>query len=74
MKKILQILLTSLQEQTGKGSAKRFTLYAVVLMLGFIVVAKTTDVNATVMAGVLSGLIGGLTGVTAYHSLKDKDK
>ena len=74
MKKILQILLTSLQEQTGKGSAKRFTLYSIVLMLGFIVVSKTTDANATVMAGVLSGLIGGLTGVTAYHSLKDKEK
>ena len=74
MKRILKILLTSLQEQTGKGSAKRFTLYAVVLMLGYIIVANTTDTNATVMAGVLSGLIAGLTGVTAYHSLKDKEK
>lgn len=74
LKKIIEIIKQSFLDTDGKGSAKRFTLFACVVLLSYVVVAKTDYTNAVSMATILVGLVGALTGVTAYHSIKSNDK
>lgn len=74
IKKTIEILRQSFLDTNGKGSAKRFTLFACVLLLAFVVIFRTDNTNSVAMATVLVGLVGGLTGITAYHSIKKNDK
>ena len=63
--------------ENGKPSSKRATLFAVVIMLGIVVISYTDVSNSVEMALVLSGLIGSLVGITVYgvvKSNKDTDK
>ena len=73
-KEIIQIVKQSFLDTNGKGSAKRFTLFACVILLAFVVIFRTDVNNSVAMATVLVGLVGGLTGITAYHSIKKDDK
>jgi hypothetical protein len=73
-KKIVEIVKQSFLDTDGKGSAKRFTLFACVVLLSFVVIGRTNYANATTMASILVGLVTALTGVTAYHSIKKNDK
>ncbi len=64
-------------EENGKTSSKRTTLFAVVIMLGIVVISYTDTSNSVEMALVLSGLIGSLVGITVYGVVKqnkDTDK
>lgn len=74
MKNLIQIIKTSFLDTNGKGSAKRFTLFACVVMLAIVVIFRTDNSNAVSMATVLVGLVAALTGVTAYHSIKKNDE
>jgi hypothetical protein len=64
-------------EENGKNSSKRNTLFAVTLMLGYVVYRFTDTNNAVEMALVLTGLICSLVGITVYGVVKqnkDTDK
>lgn len=74
LKKILEIIASSFQEGDGKGSAKRFTLFALVGMLGYVIVRYTDVHNSVSMATILVGGILALAGVNAYQKVNDKDK
>ncbi len=76
MNKILNWIKQSFEEN-GKTSSKRATLFAVVIMLGIVVISYTDVSNSVEMALVLSGLIGSLVGITVYGVVKqnkDTDK
>jgi hypothetical protein len=69
MNKILNWIKQSFEEN-GKTSSKRATLFAVVIMLGIVVISYTDVSNSVEMALVLSGLIGSLVGITVYGVVK----
>jgi hypothetical protein len=72
MKSILTWIKQSFEEN-GKTSSKRTTLFAVVIMLGIVVISYTDVSNSVEMALVLSGLIGSLVGITVYGVVKQKN-
>lgn len=57
-------------EENGKNSSKRNTLFAVTVMLGYVVYRFTDTNNAVEMALVLTGLICSLVGITVYGGVK----
>jgi hypothetical protein len=76
MNKVIDFIKGTFLEN-GKPSSKRATLFAVVIMLGIVVISYTDTSNAVEMALVLSGLIGSLVGITVYgvvKSTKDNNK
>jgi len=67
--KIIDFVKQTFQEN-GKASSKRATLFAVVVMLGYVVYRFTDTNNAVEMALVLTGLICSLVGITVYGGVK----
>jgi propanediol dehydratase large subunit len=67
--KIIDFIKQTFQEN-GKGSSKRATLFAVVLLLGYVVIRYTDHSNSVEMALVLTGLICSLVGITVYGGVK----
>jgi propanediol dehydratase large subunit len=67
--KIIDFIKQTFQEN-GKASSKRATLFAVVVMLGYVVYRFTDVSNAVEMALVLTGLICSLVGITVYGGVK----
>jgi hypothetical protein len=72
MNKVINWIKQSFEEN-GKTSSKRATLFAVVIMLGIVVISYTDVSNSVEMALVLSGLIGSLVGITVYGVVKQKN-
>ena len=72
MKQWTKIIQTSLQTETGKGSARRFALCSIVLTLLVITALYTNSDNLISVSGILSGLIVSLAGVKAYQEIKSK--
>ena len=62
------------EEEGGKPSAKRKTLFAMVIYLGYVVVRYTTSYNAVTMSEILLGGILVLAGVAAYQTTKTPKK
>ena len=58
------------EEESGKPSGKRKSLFALVGYLGYVVIRYTDKHNAVTMAEVLLGGILMLAGVAAYQSVK----
>ena len=56
--------------ENGKASSKRATLFAVVLLLGYVVIRYSDHSNSVEMALVLTGLICSLVGITVYGGVK----
>jgi len=71
--KIFNIICSSFLDENGKGSGKRFSLFASVLCLFWIVIFHTDNQNAVSIATIVSGLIAALAGVTAYQSTKKQE-
>lgn len=71
-RKLSNILLTSFQESDGKGSGKRFSLFACVLCLCWIVIFHTDHDNASAIATIVSGLITALAINTVYQAINKK--
>jgi hypothetical protein len=67
--KIIDFIKQTFQEN-GKGSSKRATLFAVVLLLSYVVIRYTDHSNSVEMALVLTGLICSLVGITVYGGVK----
>ena len=67
--KIIDFIKQTFQEN-GKASSKRATLFAVVLLLGYVVIRYTDHSNSVEMALVLTGLICSLVGITVYGGVK----
>jgi hypothetical protein len=67
--KIIDFVKQTFQEN-GKGSSKRATLFAVVVLLGYVVIRYTDHSNSVEMALVLTGLICSLVGITVYGGVK----
>lgn len=67
--KIIDFVKQSFQEN-GKASSKRATLFAVVVLLGYVVIRYTDHNNSVEMALVLTGLICSLVGITVYGGVK----
>ncbi len=67
--KIINFIKQTFQEN-GKASSKRATLFAVVLLLGYVVIRYTDHSNSVEMALVLTGLICSLVGITVYGGVK----
>ena len=70
MNKLINWFKKSFEEENGKPSAKRKTLFAMVLMLGYVVARYTDHSNSVSMATALIGAILTLAGVAAYQSVK----
>ncbi len=69
MNKAIEFIKQTFQEN-GKASSKRATLFAVVLLLGYVVIRYTNHSNSVEMALVLTGLICSLVGITVYGGVK----
>jgi propanediol dehydratase large subunit len=69
MNKAIDFIKQTFQEN-GKASSKRATLFAVVLLLGYVVIRYTDHSNSVEMALVLTGLICSLVGITVYGGVK----
>lgn len=69
MNKAIDFIRQTFQEN-GKASSKRATLFAVVILLAYVVIRYTTPLNAVEMALVLTGLICSLVGITVYGGVK----
>ena len=67
--KIIDFIKQTFQEN-GKASSKRATLFAVVLLLAYVVIRYTDHSNSVEMALVLTGLICSLVGITVYGGVK----
>jgi propanediol dehydratase large subunit len=67
--KIIDFIKQTFQEN-GKASSKRATLFAVVVLLGYVVIRYTDHSNSVEMALVLTGLICSLVGITVYGGVK----
>ena len=67
--KIINFIKQTFQEN-GKASSKRATLFAVVILLGYVVIRYTDHSNSVEMALVLTGLICSLVGITVYGGVK----
>ena len=67
--KIIDFIKQTFQEN-GKASSKRATLFAVVILLGYVVIRYTDHSNSVEMALVLTGLICSLVGITVYGGVK----
>jgi propanediol dehydratase large subunit len=69
MNKAIDFIKQTFQEN-GKASSKRATLFAVVVLLGYVVIRYTDHSNSVEMALVLTGLICSLVGITVYGGVK----
>jgi hypothetical protein len=67
--KIIDFIKQTFQEN-GKASSKRATLFAVVILLAYVVIRYTDHSNSVEMALVLTGLICSLVGITVYGGVK----
>jgi len=67
--KIIDFIKQTFQEN-GRASSKRATLFAVVLLLAYVVIRYTDYSNSVEMALVLTGLICSLVGITVYGGVK----
>ena len=72
--KLINWFKKSFEESNGKPSAKRKTLFAMVIMLFYVVFRYTDHSNSVSMAAALIGGILALAGVAAYQSTKDKEE
>lgn len=72
MKAIINWIKRTFEESNGKPSAKRMTLFSMVLLLFYVVGRYTDHTNAVSMAGALIGSILTLAGVSVYQNVKDK--
>lgn len=69
IEKIIEFIKQTFQEN-GRGSSKRATLFAIVVMLGYVVIRYTDYSNSVEMALVLTSLICSLVGITVYGGVK----
>ena len=67
--KIIDFIKQTFQEN-GKASSKRATLFAVVVLLSYVVIRYTDHSNSVEMALVLTGVICSLVGITVYGGVK----
>lgn len=70
--KMFNIICSSFLDENGKGSGKRFSLFASVLCLFWIVIFHTDHDNSISIATIVAGLIAALAGVTAYQATNKK--
>jgi len=73
-KSIFTWIKRGFEEEGGKPSAKRKTLFAMVIFAGYVVFRYTTVGNAITMLEVLIGCILLLAGVSAYQTTKTPKK
>lgn len=70
--KLFNIICSSFLDENGKGSGKRFSLFASVICLFWIVIFHTDHNNSISIATIVAGLIAALAGVTAYQATNKK--
>lgn len=70
LNKIINWISTSFQNKEGKVCSKRTTVFAMVIMLGYIVFFELDNVNSIAGMTILSGGVLSILGVKDYFDTK----
>ena len=71
LNKIVNWISTSFQNKEGKVCSKRTTVFAMVIMLGYIVFFELDNVNSIAGMTILSGGVLSILGVKDYFDTKN---
>lgn len=70
LKQIVNWISTSFQNKEGKVCSKRTTVFAMVIMLGYIVFFELDNINSIAGMTILSGGVLSILGVKDYFDTK----